>query len=71
MLADTVEELHTMADQIGLNRGWFQPVSVPHYDLSQSKRQEALEHGAIEIGREKVAEIVRRYRSSMVNSRIS
>ena len=38
MVADTLEELHAMADRIGMRRSWFQPRSSPHYDLSKSRR---------------------------------
>lgn len=50
MTADTLVELHAMADLIGLQRRWFQyqGVSTPHYDLNPIKRQLALKHGAIE-----------------------
>ena len=39
MLADTLEELHDMADPIGIARKWFQPTSTPHYDICQEKRR--------------------------------
>ena len=49
MMADTPEELHAMADRIGLKRRWFQDhVRHPHYDLVASKRVLALRHGALE-----------------------
>jgi hypothetical protein len=48
MMADTVEELHEMADKIGLKRSWFQKEShVPYYDLTESKRTLALKYGAV------------------------
>jgi len=52
MLADTVPELHEMADKIGIKRKWYQgpPVTInPHYDICMSKRKEAVECGAKEI----------------------
>ena len=49
MMADTDEELHTMADMVGLKRQWFQPESKPHYDLCMSKRSEAIRQGAIPV----------------------
>lgn len=58
MLADTVDELHAMADKIDVPRKWFQPKSVPHYDICKSKRALALEYGAIEVDMKRVAEIV-------------
>ncbi len=63
MLADTLAELHAMADRIGLDREWFQDQSTPHYDLSQGKRAQALAAGAIEIERERVVELIRRWRA--------
>jgi hypothetical protein len=49
LLADTVDELHTFADRIGLKRSWFQPRSSPHYDLTRGKRTAAVKLGAIEF----------------------
>jgi hypothetical protein len=49
MIADTEDELHAMADKIGLKREWFQGGSKPHYDVSKGKRIEAIRHGAIEV----------------------
>ena len=55
MMADTVEELHVMADRIGMKREWFQPVSRPHYDVSISKRQKAISFGAKELTQRELA----------------
>jgi hypothetical protein len=50
MQADTLGELHAFADRIGLRREWFQ--SKPgrpendHYDLTQARRELAIELGA-------------------------
>ncbi|MEP4050794.1 MAG: DUF4031 domain-containing protein [Litorimonas sp.] len=52
MIADTLEELHMMADQIGMERRWFQAppkASHPHYDIPEHKRAKALALGAIEV----------------------
>ncbi len=50
MIADTLEELHSMADKIGVVRKWFQNTSSgPHYDIAQSKKALAIEAGAIQI----------------------
>src|SRR5690242_15599758 len=49
--ADTVEELHAFAAQLGLRREWFQ--SKPgrpdhdHYDIGRRNRLRAIELGAI------------------------
>jgi len=63
MLADSLDELHQMADQIGLKREWYQPESTPHYDVSQAKKHLALKNGAIEIGMKKTVEIIRDWRN--------
>lgn len=48
--ADTLDELHEFANRLELRRDWFQPGSRPeaaHYDVSDSKRDEALALGAV------------------------
>ena len=62
MLADTLEELHAMADKIGLRRSWFQNKSVPHYDICKSKRTLALTHGAVEVDRQQIVALIRKLR---------
>mgnify|MGYP006921286580 FL=1 len=52
MLADTDEELHAMADKIGVARRWWQSPaksSGSHYDIALSKRALAVAAGAVEI----------------------
>lgn len=52
MLADTDEELHAMADRIGVARRWWQSpakTSGSHYDIALSKRALAVRHGAVQI----------------------
>jgi hypothetical protein len=51
MLADTDDELHAMATQIGVARRWHQapPKHDSHYDIALSKRALAVKSGAIEI----------------------
>jgi hypothetical protein len=63
MLADTLTELHAMADRIGIQRKWFQSKGTPHYDICQAKRKLALEAGAIAADRRKVVELIRKHRS--------
>lgn len=48
--ADTEEELHAFAAQLGLRREWFQPGSRPeaaHYDVTDRLRDHAIRRGAI------------------------
>lgn len=62
MVADTLEELHAMADAIGMKRQWFQPRSFPHYDVCLMRRRQALELGAVEIDRRGLALLLRKLR---------
>jgi len=56
MVADSLEELHSMADAIGIRRQWFQSqASYPHYDICKAKRAQAISRGAVEVtGREMI-----------------
>ncbi len=50
LVADTVDELHAFAEELGLKRVWFQSTgTIPHYDLTVYKRREAVRQGAKEI----------------------
>ncbi|MDW9481112.1 DUF4031 domain-containing protein [Sinorhizobium meliloti] len=64
MLADTLGELHAMADKIGARRSWFQisRTGVPHYDIPLFRRAAALELGAVEVGRRETTAIMARVR---------
>lgn len=63
MMADSIEELHAMADRIGLRRSWFQPKSSPHYDVSQEKRKLAIQLGAVAVDRRQLVDVIKRLRS--------
>lgn len=63
MVADTEEELHAMADAIGIERRWYQyphKSRYPHYDISLSKRTIAVRLGAIEISKRQAPGICKR-----------
>jgi hypothetical protein len=51
LTADTPEELHAFAEQIGLLRAWYQDKGDGrwHYDVTDSKRAVAIVAGAKEI----------------------
>lgn len=51
MLADSDDELHAMADKIGVARKWWQapPRHYSHYDIALAKRALAVEAGAVQI----------------------
>lgn len=64
MIADSLDELHAMADAIGMKRDWFQRASrTPHYDLgSVDMRKRAVLEGAIECDRTVFVDHMRRIR---------
>jgi len=67
MIADTDEELHAMADKIGVARKWWQSpekTSGSHYDITQSKRKLAIAAGAVEIGMRELAAMNARRRAT-------
>lgn len=67
MIADTPEELHAMADRIGVARRWFQAppkASFWHYDIAKSKRSLAVSAGALECERNAFVGHLRRIRTS-------
>ena len=46
MIADSTDELHAMAQRIGIARRWYQG---DHYDICLSKREIAVKNGAVEV----------------------
>lgn len=70
MIADTLDELHAMASDIGMKREWFQPGSTPHYDVCVARRALAVKAGAIEVGRREIVEVIRRLRSGVTEIHI-
>ena len=66
MLADTEEELHEMAERIGMRRSWFQG---DHYDVSKSKRALAVAAGAREVTSREIVDVRRRWREKYGGSR--
>jgi len=47
MIADSEEELHQMADKLGIKRKWYQThTNYRHYDISKGKREQAIKFGA-------------------------
>jgi hypothetical protein len=48
---DDLAELHEFARRLGLQRRWFQDKPWPrqHYDVTESKRQQAIRLGAVAI----------------------
>lgn len=63
MMADSLEELHAMAEAIGLKREWFQNKGTPHYDVCQAKRAKAIELGAVVVDNRKIVELIQYWRA--------
>jgi hypothetical protein len=55
----TGEELHALARRIGLLRIWFQEPkhSLPHYDVTDGKRAQAIRAGAVPITLHEASEL--------------
>ena len=48
LLGSDLDELHALAAAIGLRRAWFQDTGRwPHYDVTTTKREEAIAAGAV------------------------
>lgn len=63
LFADTREELHEFGSMLGLRRSWFQDDPVRwHYDITPSKRTQALRLGAVEVDHGFVADLMNRRR---------
>jgi hypothetical protein len=60
MLADFEDELHAMAAAIGMKRAWYQG---DHYDVSLSRRAQAIELGAVEVTSKAILVVRRRFRA--------
>jgi len=60
MMADTTEELISMATKIGVNPKWIQNAgtSREHFDVCMSKRKKAIQFGAKEISWRELGEMV-------------
>ena len=59
-----LEELHAFAACLGMKREWFQTHAIaPHYDLVKSRRELAVQLGAIEVNRRQASSLwrARRY----------
>lgn len=49
MVADSISELHEMAEHLGLRKYFQSHTKYPHYDISLTKKSEAMKLGAIEV----------------------
>ncbi len=60
MVADSLDELHGMADAIALPRRYFQNQNDrrPHYDIAMSKRGLAIKLGALPVDERKIIRVL-------------
>jgi hypothetical protein len=70
LAADGLDELHAMADRLGLQRRWMHNhPGIPHYDVPADKKLEAIRLGAQEVSaRELVRRCRRRHRRPVHDS---
>lgn len=68
MIGDTDAELHYMARRLGLQRYWYQKAGTmyAHYEISKSKRTQAIEAGAIEVSNCGMIEIIKLKRAKQL-----
>jgi len=60
MAADTLEELHQMAQSVGVAKRHFQnKEGKPHYDICKQNKLKAIELGAIEVNDRQIIELYR------------
>jgi hypothetical protein len=60
LAADSVDELHTFAESIGLKRHFFHAgAKHVHYDLAVEKRPAAIAAGAVEVTSRELARLAR------------
>lgn len=67
MVADTLDELHDMAEQLGV-RSWFQTKArYPHYDICRTKRAKAIALGAVECDRRTLIQKAKALKAELSN----
>lgn len=60
----SLEELHAMAERLGMKRSWFQDHGdLKHYDLNARRRAAAVRAGAVECDKRKTVEVMRSNRA--------
>lgn len=59
MVATNMEELHEMAQELGLRRYFQGEGRYPHYDISMGKRRTAVALGAVEVSEREIIRIVK------------
>lgn len=71
MYADTLEELHELAERIGMWREWFQSDRrLPHYDLHRKQREKALALGVVEHTRRQMTDFMKQQRGQEITDAV-
>lgn len=66
LVADSLEELHNFAAALGLRRSWFQgKASYPHYDVTTTVRDRALQLGAMPGSKVQIIASAKRLRDEL------
>jgi len=69
LLADSLDELHSFAETLGLKRAWFQSkASYPHYDITTQTREVALRMGARRGTRQQIIYCARKLKEEQKGS---
>jgi hypothetical protein len=71
LVADSIEELHCFARELGLEHNWFQrTASYPHYDVTVEMRDKAVRLGAEFADRRTLISCARRLKAELENERV-
>ena len=62
LIADSVEELMEFGVSMGMREEWFQAKSTPHFDLTVSGREVAVQNGAVELTQRELVQKLRQLR---------
>ena len=69
LLADSLDELHSFAEKLGLKRTWFQSkASYPHYDITTKTREVAVRMGARRGTRQQIIYCARKLKQEQKGS---
>lgn len=67
LVADSLDELHEFAVELGLRRHWFQgKASYPHYDVTTVLRDRALQIGASPGSKAQIIVSAKRLRAELL-----
>lgn len=69
LVADSINELHAFAEQLGLRREWFQDRTMyPHYDVTVRVKERALALGAYAGDKRTIITCAKRLKGELIAS---